>query len=144
MSEPLDEVEERVRELEEYATETKIRLENGIHAFADLKKDLGDKFGELKTELGALKPKPPSVLQLFGTLFGAVVVILGAWWTLSEKFSDRPTNTQVSKMIEDAPAKADTVVEIKSLRDDIVQLKMTVDKLNTKLEVWEHTDGKRR
>lgn len=137
-------LEARVRELEEYKRETQIRLENGIHSFSDLKKEQAERFGELKQEIGSLKPKPPTALALFGTLFTAVVVILGAWWTLSEKFSDRPTQTVVAKMITDAPPKPETVVETKSLRDDIVKLRLKTEDLSTKLEVLERERDRQR
>jgi hypothetical protein len=111
------EVEEKIDGLRESATEHRVRLDNGVKVFGDIKKQL---------------PKPMSPAKLVTLTGGLFIAAMVGLWGLSEKLSDRPTINQLQEiMIQHNKAGHEhTLNQISEIRDEQVQQRFLTKQLS--------------
>ncbi len=83
-------------ETERRLDEHDIRFENGRHEFAAQKELIANAI----QRISKLEPGRADVLKWLGFGFAVMVTVLGSWWQLSERFSERPTIAQVRELVE--------------------------------------------
>lgn len=145
--------ERRTRMLEEALTEHRMRLENGTHAFQKLREEHAELRDSHVAMNIAITPKPPSLWKITGVILGIIISGSGALWTMSTKFSDRPTMDRIHG-IEDrhqASGHKGTDDRIRAVRDvqieqtsAIKNLKESVGDQGKKLDILIKRTGRRR
>lgn len=95
-----------------------MKFRNGQKAMADMRGDIG----RLREDVAAMeektRPKPTNWLAVGSFAVGILISILGAWWTLSEKFNDRPTRGELKEATEgQRKAIEDQGADLREFRD---------------------------
>ena len=100
-------------------TESALRMENGVHAFADLRAQQAETTRGFAAEVAALTPKPPSTIKVVGVVLGVISLASGALWGLSAMLNDRPTTDQIGEIIDahHSNGHKDTRDELSDLHD---------------------------
>jgi hypothetical protein len=109
----------RTRELEKSMTEASLRMENGVHAFADLREQQNQTAQGFAEKVAELTPKPPSTAKVAGLVLGVIGMAAGALWGLSSMLNDRPTTEQIGNIIDahHSNGHKDTRDELSDLHD---------------------------
>jgi hypothetical protein len=128
--------ESRTRDLEKSMTETQLRLENGTHAFSDMRDEQASMSTTFAEKVASLTPKPPSVSKVTGIVLALISLAGGALWGLSTMISDRPTSGQIEKIIDghQEHGHKDTRIEIRELHDVQIQQNTTIQSIEKKVD----------
>ena len=142
------ECQRRLGRLEGAMSKASTRLDHGTKAFDEVRASITAVALEAKAATTAaaleskaaieqLKPRPSDRWAVIGTVAGIVVVALTAWWTLSQSLGDRPTTSQVDKILSEHvnsdghPAMAN---EIKAMREAQAGQASDIRNLGTKID----------
>ena len=77
-----------------------LQLGHGTKAFSEIRVAVTDVSDAVAKVAQAQAPKPTKWLQIVGAFSGTLIVLLTAWWGLSTKFSDRPTEAKVDQIMQ--------------------------------------------
>lgn len=127
--------EERTRTLEEAVTEHRLRLDNGILAFRDLREDhktMGAMFAEKVAEL---TPVPVSPTKIVGIVLAIVMAAAGALWGLSGMLNDRPTDKQIHLIMDSHETNGHKATrdEIRAVQTEQAVQKTMIEGIGTKV-----------
>ncbi len=107
-----------------------MRLRNGQKTFAELRGDISNLEATVSAIKNELKPKPVNWTTLVFGGIGILTAILGALWTLSIYFSDRPTRSEIKEyVIETRAAQERQGTEITTIRDQQTAQRVLLDNL---------------
>jgi len=115
---------EEHKHIEEAIVEHRMRLENGVKAFS-----------ELKEEQKALKPKPLNWITVTFSAIGVLITVLSSWWALSTKFAERPTISDVKEIVQSHSqihGHPGTIEELKANREEQQEQRRTLDRIETR------------
>jgi hypothetical protein len=99
-----------------------VQLAAGAKSFAELRGDIVRTQTGLSADLAQLKERiMPKPINWLSVVFGCIAVlttILGAWWGLSQQFSDRPTRTEIKASAGEQQKSLDQqAAELRTVRD---------------------------
>lgn len=107
-----------VSDLNKAVVEHRVRLENGTHVFAGLRKDVSSNETAIEDLAERIRPKPPSIVKIVTLTLGFVAVGSAALWGLSNMLRDRPTVEQVDRVFQGYD-EAHEAGGHRQLRDDV-------------------------
>jgi hypothetical protein len=110
-------------EVKEAVLEHRLRLENGIHVFAAVRKELDEL--EART-----MPRSPSVYKIVGVTLALVMAGASALWGLSNMLRDRPTLEQVDTLMKghDAAGHRD---QIRAIQTEQVEQRALIEQVQS-------------
>lgn len=99
LSRAYDEIDSRLKTLENKQVEHSVRLINGTHVMAEIKQSIERNRDDVRELERRLVPKPVDMWKYFIFAVSLLMSLAAAGWALSEKLSSRPTTEQVKEMI---------------------------------------------
>jgi hypothetical protein len=118
------EVEGRILDLEKKAVEHDTRFSNGREVM-----------GELREGIERLKPKAPDWMKLAGVALAFVTTLLAGHYWIVTQLNDRPTDTQIEKIMGDHGSNGHSVTnrDVSEIRSTQVEQKTILNTQATTL-----------
>lgn len=95
-----------------------MKFRNGQKAMADIRGDIGRLREDVAAMDEKMRPKPTNWFTVATFAAGTLITILGAWWTLSTMFNDRPTRGELKDATENQrKAIEEQAADMREVRD---------------------------
>jgi hypothetical protein len=116
-----------------------VQLANGQKEFARMRDEMAAMKASHKEIEVRILPKPINWMTLVFGGVSVLVVILGAWWTLSQQFSDRPTRSEFKSATSDQQKSLDQqATELRTVRDQQTEQRVILNTVREEVKETGH------
>jgi hypothetical protein len=132
-----EDVDSRLRVREAKVSDHEASLKVGAATFADLRQNILSRFGEVKEEIGQLRPKPRNEREVVFFLVSLAITVGAGIWGFGSEFNKRPTNEEVAKLLatHESSIHPATHGELRTQQQELSALRLLVDRLSTQEQI---------